>query len=98
MAVVVGYDVLSLFYSAFDSLFVQMSIAFILGMAGIVFGVALISLRSRLGPVCLFAGILEMVGGLLLLFLNPIGLLVHMLEVLLEIIPLFQVNHEWVKT
>ena len=87
---VIGYDVISLFVPSLDGMFVQSLLVGILGMVSILFGVALARLRKELGLVCLFAGILEVVAGLLLLFLSPAGIFLHMLAVLLEIVVIYR--------
>ena len=92
MVFIIGFDIVSFLYEPADSLFVQFGIAIILGMLGIVFGIALIRLRSTLGIVCLIAGALEIIAGCFLLFANPIGLLLQMPAVLLEIVILYRMT------
>ncbi|QCX00909.1 helix-turn-helix transcriptional regulator [Aggregatimonas sangjinii] len=90
MFFVVVFDIVSFFYTEWNGLFVQMAIALSLGMLGIVFGIALIQLRSGLGAICIFAGAIEILAGILLIFLQPFGLVVQMVAVLLEIMIIYQ--------
>ncbi len=92
MVFIIGFDIVSLLYEPLDSLFVQLGIAVTLGMLGIVFGIALVTLRSVLGVVCLIAGALEIVAGCLLLFADPIGLLLQMPAVLLQIFIIYRMG------
>jgi len=92
MVFIIGFDIASLLYEPNDSLFIQFGIAVILGILGIVFGIGLIKLRSTLGTVCIIAGALEIIAGCFLLFANPIGLVLQMPAVLLEIVILYKMT------
>ena len=90
MAFIIGFDVISFFYAELDSLLIQIGIALTFGALYIIFGIALIKLRKDLGLIYVFAGAVEIVAGILFLFLTPIGLVIQMLAVLLEIIIIYQ--------
>ena len=89
---IIGFDIISFFWKGFDGLFVQMAIAFSLGAVNIIFGFALIGLRTKIGIISIIAGAVEILSGVLLLFLEPIGLLVQMPAILLEIIIVYQIS------
>ncbi|HEA21748.1 hypothetical protein LCGC14_1207540 [marine sediment metagenome] len=92
MAFVVGFDILSFYFMELDGPFVQMAIALSLGALGIVFGITLIALRSKLGAIGTFAGAIEVMAGILLLSLQPFGLIVQIPAVILEIVLVYQVS------
>lgn len=90
MAAVVLYDIFSIFYPETDNILIQVGVALTLGALGVLFGIALLKLRARAGFIALGAGILEILAGLLFIFLVPLALPVRMLAVVLEIIMIYQ--------
>lgn len=90
MAAVVLYDIVSLFYPPIDHIVIQAAVAMALGVLGILFGIALVQLRTRAGTIGLIAGILEVLAGILFVLLLPMALVVRMLAVLLEIMVLYR--------
>lgn len=90
MVLVLGYDVVSLFYPSLSHIIIISGISVALGMLSIVFGLALIQLRSSLGVACLVAGGLEILAGCLFLFINPFGLILQMPAEIVEVIILYK--------
>ncbi|QLG46504.1 helix-turn-helix domain-containing protein [Costertonia aggregata] len=92
MGFAIVFDLLSFFYQELDGLFVQMAIALALGALSILFGIALVKLRSGLGMICIFTGAIEILVGILFLFFQPIGLVIQMVAVLLEFVIVYQTS------
>lgn len=90
IAFAITFDIFSFFYSALDNVVIQVGIALSLGALSILFGIALLKLRLHVGAVCVVAGVVEILAGIFFLILNPTGLVIQMLAVLLEIIIVYQ--------
>ncbi|WP_084625650.1 helix-turn-helix domain-containing protein [Salinimicrobium xinjiangense] len=90
MIFTIAHDITSLFWNPVDPLFIAMGISVAFGVLGIIFGISLIRLRKTLGPIWLFAGLLEIAAGLFFLFVNPLGLPIQMLAGLLQVIILYK--------
>ena len=86
----IGYDVFSLYYEPVDRMFILMGVSILFGVLSMLFGIALISSRSTLGTICLFAGLLEIGAGCFFLFMNPLGFPVQMLAGILQVIIIYK--------
>ena len=89
MILSVGHDIVSIFYDT-QGLSILLVTAVTFGTVGIIFGIALIYLRKDFGDVCLFAGILEIIAGLMIMTMNPFGLVIQMPAEILEVIILYK--------
>ena len=88
-----GYDIISIFYDSVESEFVAGASALTFGIIGIIYGVSLIRLKSSVGGISKYAGLLVIIGGcfLLTIVLAFVGLLIYIPAELLEIIVIFKV-------
>ncbi|MHC1702508.1 MAG: helix-turn-helix domain-containing protein [Tenuifilaceae bacterium] len=88
-----GYDIISLFYDSVDGEFIAGASALTFGIIGIIYGISLIRLKSSVGGISKYAGLLEIIGGcfLLTIALAFVGLLIYIPAELLEIIIIFKV-------
>ena len=92
MVFTIGFDIVSFLWQDFNGLFVQIAIALSLGVVGIIFGISLIQMRSTVGIICIIAGVMEILAGILFLLMEPIGLILQMPAILMEIIIVYQVS------
>jgi transcriptional regulator with XRE-family HTH domain len=88
-----GYDIISIFSDSVEDKFITGTSALTFGIIGIIYGISLLRLRSSLGRIPKFAGILEIIGGcfLLTIVLAFVGLVIYIPAELLEIIIIFKV-------
>ncbi|OFX84902.1 MAG: hypothetical protein A2W99_03895 [Bacteroidetes bacterium GWF2_33_16] len=88
-----GYDIISIFYNSEEAEFMAVASAVTFGILGIIYGISLIRLKSSVGRISLYAGLLEIIGGcfLLTVALAFVGLLIYIPAELFEIIIIFKV-------
>lgn len=88
-----SYDIISIFNDSVEDKFITGTSALTFGIIGIIYGISLLRLRSSLGRIPKFAGVLEIIGGcfLLTIVLAFIGLVIYIPAELLEIILIFKV-------
>ena len=93
LVLLTGYDIISLFYGAVETVIVLGASAITFGIIGIIYGIALFRLRKSLGDIAKFAGVLEIIGGcfLVTILLSFFGLLISIPALLLQIILIFKV-------
>lgn len=93
------YDISSIFYDSGEGNFIDGASALSFGLIGIIYGISLIRLKSSVGAISKYAGLLEIIGGcfLLTIALAFVGLLIFIPTSLLEIIIIFKVS-EIIKT
>ena len=88
-----GFDIISIFYDSIEYEFVAGASALTFGIIGIIYGISLMRLKSSVGGISKYAGLLEIIGGcfLLTIILAFVGLVIYIPAVLLEIIIIFKV-------
>ncbi len=88
----IGYDVISIFYDSAEREFILGASALTFGFIDIIYGIALIRLQKSVGRISKYAGLLEIIGGcfLLTIILAFVGFLIFIPAVLLEIIIIFK--------
>lgn len=93
IALLNGYDIISIFYDSVEGEFVAGASALSFGFIGIIYGISLLRLKKPVGRIPKYAGLLEIIGGcfLLTIILAFVGLVIYIPAVLLEIIIVFKV-------
>ena len=88
----IGYDIISIFYYPIEREAVLFSASITFGAIGIIFGIALRRLERSLGRVAEFAGIIEIMAAcfFVTLIFGFMGLIVQIPAVLLEIILIYK--------
>lgn len=88
-----GFDIISIFYDSIEYEFVAGASALTFGIIGIIYGISLMRLKSSVGGISKYAGLLEIIGGcfLLTIILAFVGLVIYIPAVLLEVIIIFKV-------
>ena len=88
-----GFDIISIFYDSIGYEFVAGASALTFGIIGIIYGISLMRLKSSVGGISKYAGLLEIIGGcfLLTIILAFVGLVIYIPAVLLEVIIIFKV-------
>lgn len=89
----VGYDIISIFYDSMEREFVLAVSALTFGSIGIIYGISLIRLNKSIGMISQYAGIFEIIAGcfLLTIVLAFVGLIIYIPAELIEIILIFKV-------
>ncbi|MDF9799010.1 transcriptional regulator with XRE-family HTH domain [Catalinimonas alkaloidigena] len=89
---ILGYDIVSIFYAPLQRELVLFGAIITLGGIGIVYGLALFRLQKSLGTIASVAGVFEIIAALLFLtvFLSPLGLMALLPAELAEIILIFK--------
>ena len=90
-----GYDIISIFTSKLDMEYVLISSSIFYGLAGMVFGYALLKLEEYFGVMATVTGGLTLAASFFLftVFLSWIGLIFLIPAVLLQIIVLYKLVH-----
>jgi len=90
--IVIGYDIVSIFYEAVEREFIIGAEALTFGGIGIIYGISLYRLNKSLGDAARYAGIFEFIaaGFFLTVVLGFVGLIILIPAELLEIIVLYK--------
>lgn len=88
-----GYDIISIFSHSVEGGFVVGASALTFGIISILYGISLMRLKSSLGNIPVYAGLLEIIAGFFLftIMLAFIGLIIYIPAELLQIIIIFKV-------
>jgi transcriptional regulator with XRE-family HTH domain len=89
----IGYDIISIFYDSVEREFVLVVSALTFGSIGIIYGISLFRLKKSIGEISKYAGLLEIISGcfLITVALAFIGLIMLIPVELIEIIIIFKV-------
>jgi hypothetical protein len=87
------YDIVSIFYDAFERFIVLGGSAFALGVIGILYGVSLYRLYNNIGTISKIAGVLEIIAGFFFLtvVLSFVNIVICIPAIVLEIIIIYKV-------
>ena len=89
---IIGYDIMSVFYISIERKFMLGAEALTFGVIGIIYGIALFRLKDKIGDTARFAGIFEIIAAIFLLtvILAFIGLIIEIPVNILEIVILYK--------
>ena len=88
----IGYDIVSIYYESLEREFVLSTAAISFGVLGVIYGISLSRLKDSLGMLATYAGILQIIAAcfFLIIILSFIGMIVMIPVELLEIILVFK--------